>query len=77
MTVEKLIKEVLIIDEEVTLNDDTGPEDIEAWDSLGHVNIITAIEDEHDVEFTPEEIGEIRSVGDFKQVLAEKGVDPS
>lgn len=74
MDVENLLREVLFIEEETELMDETGPDDIEAWDSLGHVNIITAVEDEYDVEITPEEITEISSIGDIKKLLQRKGI---
>lgn len=76
MNIEELIKEVLLVEEGTELTDETGPDDIESWDSLGHVNIITAIEDEFDIEISPEEIGEIRTIGDIKKLLAQKDIDP-
>jgi acyl carrier protein len=74
MTIEELIKEVLLIEEGIKLTDETGPDDIDAWDSLGHVNIITGIEDEFDIEISPEEIGEIGTIGDIKKMLAKKDI---
>ena len=74
MTIEDLIKEVLFIEEGTELTDETSPDDIETWDSLGHVNIITAIEDEYDIEITPEEIGELKTIGDFKKLLNQKDI---
>lgn len=76
MTIEDLIKEVLFIDEGTELTDETGPNDIESWDSLGHVNIITAVEDEFDIEISPEEIGEIQTIGDIKKMLVQKDINP-
>lgn len=76
MNIEELIKEVLLVEEGTELTDETGPDDIDSWDSLGHVNIITAIEDEFDIEISPEEIGEIRTIGDIKTLLAQKDIDP-
>ncbi len=76
MTIENLIKEVLFIEEGIELTDETGPDDIEAWDSLGHVNIITAVEDEFEIEISPEEIGEIQTIGDIKKMLAQKDINP-
>jgi acyl carrier protein len=76
MNIEELIKEVLFIEEGTQLTNETGPNDIEAWDSLGHVDIITAIEDEFDIEISPEEIGEISTIGDIKKMLAKKDINP-
>lgn len=38
------------------INDNTSPENVEKWDSLRHMNLIMAIEEDFDVEFTDEEI---------------------
>ena len=76
MKIEDLIREVLFMDDETELTDDTHPDDIEAWDSLGHINIITALEDDFGIEISPEEIDEIESIGDIKALLNAKGIDP-
>jgi acyl carrier protein len=76
MTIEKIIRETLIIDDNIELNDETGPEDIDAWDSLGHINIITAIEEEYNIEIPPEEIMNIKKVGDIKSFLSAQDLLP-
>lgn len=38
-------------DETVVLSAETTANDIEGWDSLEHINIISAIEDEFDIDF--------------------------
>ena len=68
-TIEELIREVLVLSEEVELSDQTTPYDIPAWDSLGHINIITAIEEEFDLDISPEQIGELQSIADFKALI--------
>lgn len=73
MRIEGLISEVLYIDESL-INDDSGPESIEVWDSLGHINIITAIEEDFDIELSPEEIIEIITVRDIKKLLTNKQI---
>ena len=70
MNIEKVITEVLYIDSKLT--DEMGPDDIEAWDSLGHINIISALEEEYDVEITPEEIVSISNIGDIKRLIERK-----
>tara|TARA_B100000900_G_C20159044_1_gene545127 strand:- start:251 stop:478 length:228 start_codon:yes stop_codon:yes gene_type:complete len=68
-TIEELIREVLVLSEEVELSDQTTPSDIPAWDSLGHINIITAIEEEFGLDISPEQIGELQSIADFKALI--------
>ena len=69
ITVEQIIREVLALSPDVELSDKTTPADISAWDSLGHINIITAIEEEFDLDISPEQIGELQSIADFKALL--------
>ena len=45
------------------LGDDDGPGSIEPWDSVGHLNLILAIEAEFGIEFATAEIPELVSVG--------------
>lgn len=40
--------------------------EIEAWDSIGHINLIIEIEESFDISFTPDEIDEII---DFESAL--------
>jgi acyl carrier protein len=41
---------------------ETSPESIEAWDSLQHLNLILALEQEFDVQFEPEEIDRMNRI---------------
>jgi acyl carrier protein len=68
-TIEELIREVLALSPDVELTDTTTPADISAWDSLGHINIIIAIEEEFDLDISPEQIGELQSIADFKALI--------
>ena len=56
--VKKVIAEILDI-EINSINDNTSPETIESWDSLKQMNIIVALEEEFDIEFSDEDIVEM------------------
>jgi len=51
---------------------DPAPGDVEAWDSLGHINIISEVEAEFQVSIPIEKVADIRSVRDFLQYVAQK-----
>ena len=51
---------------------DSSPDTIEAWDSLQHLNLVLALEQEFGVQFTPEEIEQLLSVELIVDLLAEK-----
>lgn len=48
-----------------TLTLETGPGDVEAWDSLAQINIISEIEAEFGVAIPIEDVAEIRHIRDF------------
>ena len=39
-------------DESITVNEETTADDIEDWDSLEHINLIAAVEQEFGMKFT-------------------------
>jgi acyl carrier protein len=46
---------------EVTV--DSSPQTVEAWDSLGHLNLMLALEQSFGVQLSPEEISSMLDVG--------------
>ena len=60
---------------ESEINDQSGPETVEAWDSLNLYMLIDDIETEFNVKFILEEILEIKNVGHFKKLLVNHGCE--
>lgn len=56
------------------LRDDMTADDVEGWDSLNHINLIIAIENEFAVQFEGTEIAALANVGDLFALLASRGV---
>ena len=56
-----------------TLNGDSSPDTIEEWDSIMHINLVLAIEEEFGVKFTDEEILEMMNASLIVMALKEKG----
>lgn len=54
------------------INDDSSPDTIESWDSLKHMNLVVALEEEFGIQFTDEEIVEIVSYTLIKVILSQK-----
>jgi acyl carrier protein len=54
----------------------SSPDNIETWDSLQHLNLVLALEQEFGVEFTPEEIEQLLSV-ELVACLLEEKLNPS
>lgn len=60
------------------LTDDAGPDTIESWDSLSHVNLVLALESELGITFTDEDVTNMLSVGLICRIVDERaGGQPS
>lgn len=54
------------------ISDDSSPESIENWDSLKHMMLIGALEDEFEIQFTNDEMLELLNYKLIKLILTEK-----
>ena len=59
-------------DESLVITPETTAKDVDGWDSLEHINLISAIEDEFDIDFSIGEITEFKKVGDVVDSISEK-----
>ncbi len=56
----------LVIDHKTTAND------VDAWDSLSHLNMISAVEKAFDVKFKLKNLVKLKNVGDLLQTIETK-----
>lgn len=59
-------------DEDITVNDQTTADDIEDWDSLEHINLINAIEQEFGIKFNMGQIVSMKNVGEMVSIIESK-----
>jgi acyl carrier protein len=72
---KKIMTKILGINEN-DINEESSRKNIKAWDSLKHIRLVLAIEEEFDVEpFDMDQIVEMTSYIGIKRILREKGVD--
>jgi len=57
-----------------TVTEDTSPDTIPKWDSLGVVHLVTELEQAFGIQFDILEIADFRNVGIIKSILIEKGI---
>ena len=57
------------------LNEHSSYENVEQWDSLQHMNLVLALEEEFKMKFTDEEIIQITDVGKIIEALGRNGVE--
>ncbi|HSB40508.1 MAG TPA: acyl carrier protein [Methylomirabilota bacterium] len=66
--IRKVFSRVLRVDEaSITL--DSSPETITKWDSLGHMTLCLALEEEFGIEFDNDHVVEMRSFGAILQTV--------
>lgn len=56
-------------DEEITVNDATTSADIEDWDSLEHINLVAAVEQEFGIKFTMGQVVTMKNVGEMVDII--------
>ena len=54
------------------IKDDASAESLEGWDSLKHVSLMIALEEEFSVRFDPEEMIEMMSYQAIRKVITAK-----
>ncbi len=59
-------------DEDITVNDNTTADDIDDWDSLEHINLINAIEQEFGIKFNMGQIVSMKNVGEMVNIIESK-----
>ena len=68
-----IVSTILRIPEE-RVTDDLASDSVETWDSLNHINLIGAVEQEFGVTLPTENLGDFMSVAQLKALLSRYGV---
>ena len=59
-------------DDDLEIEDSTNADDIEDWDSLNHINLVSAIEKEFKIRFALGELMALKNVGDMLDLMVKK-----
>ncbi len=59
-------------DDALTLRPDLTADDVENWDSLTHIDMITAVERDFKIRFTTGEVSSMKNVGDLTALIEKK-----
>ena len=70
----KIIAKVFSISES-EISDESGPENIESWDSFNGLVLVDELEDHYNIKFTISEIIDVKNVADIKRHLKNHNVD--
>ena len=69
--VSSIFKEVLA-DNDLILTEDMSAGNLDAWDSLSHMTIITKIQKEFNIKFKLRELGKLKNVGNIIDAIQYK-----
>ena len=56
-------------DESITVTDTTTADDIEDWDSLEHINLLAAVEQEFGMKFNMGQVVSMKNVGEMADII--------
>ena len=56
-------------DESITVTSETTAADIDDWDSLSHISLLSAVEDEFGFTFDMRSVQELKNVGDMADLI--------
>jgi acyl carrier protein len=54
------------------LSADSSPETVDTWDSVHHLNLVLALEESFEFQFSPEEMDRMKTVGQIAGIVASK-----
>ena len=60
-------------DDSITVNPSTTAADIDDWDSIEHINLMEAVEDEFGLRFKMREVSGMKNVGEMIDIICERG----
>lgn len=61
-----------VFDEDITVTASTTADDIEDWDSLTHITLISAIEEEFGMKFSMKEVVGMNNVGELAEIVSQR-----
>lgn len=59
-------------DKKIVISRKTTANDIDDWDSLEHINLIAAVENEFSVRFKMKEVSSMKNVGEMVDIIASR-----
>lgn len=60
-------------DDSIVITEKTTANDIDDWDSIEHINLIGAVEDEFGMRFKMREVSGMKNVGEMIDIIFQRG----
>jgi acyl carrier protein len=62
----------VFFEDDLVLSPETTAEDVDGWDSLTHIRLILAVSKGFGVKFSASEVGNLKNVGEFVDMIEKK-----
>ena len=62
----------ILEDEGVVIEENTAPEDIDGWDSVTHIQLVSELEKQYGIKLTLKEVMSWESIGELIDVILSK-----
>jgi acyl carrier protein len=69
--IKKVMSSVLSVPESA-INEKTSPDTVGTWDSLKHMNLVVALEEEFGIQFDDQEMGELLNYQLIRSIIRGK-----
>ncbi|MFX1516526.1 MAG: acyl carrier protein [Promethearchaeota archaeon] len=66
---EDIIMKILLLEKE-QINDEVTRDDLEEWDSMTHLALVSELEQVFDIILSDDDVTEIKTIGDIKKILS-------
>ncbi len=70
-TLKEIFEDILDL-EDVVLTDETTADDVDGWDSLVHITLISEIESEFGIKFPMKNVLTMKNVGELVDIIQEE-----
>ncbi|MCH3923907.1 MAG: acyl carrier protein [Bacteroidales bacterium] len=71
---ERILKVMKAVFELENTDETISQKNCEKWDSLNHLQLVIALEEEFDISFEPEEITEMKDFQTIESIIAHKNI---
>ena len=61
-----------VFDEDIVVNDKTTAADIEDWDSLTHITLISEVEDAFGIKLSMKAVLDLKNVGEMVDIIQQR-----
>lgn len=62
----------ILDDDTLVITPESNASTVEGWDSLAHVNIVTAVEKKYHIKFGLGELHDLKNVGEMMELITKK-----